>query len=61
MKTFSVWSNDDGTIFTLVEGTDKLKFGDGSNDPDCFEVVYSFKAVDWDQATDMKNDYLNRK
>lgn len=61
MKTFSLWSNEDGTIFTLVEGLDKLKFGNGSVDQDCFEVVHSFEAIDLEHATDIKNEYLNRK
>lgn len=56
MKTFSLWSNEDGTIFTLVEGLDKLKFGNGSVDQDCFEVVHSFEAIDLEHATDIKNN-----
>lgn len=50
MKMYSVWTNDNKDIITLVEGTKQPTFVNGNLDMDASVKLYEIQADDYNSA-----------
>ena len=57
LSQYSIWIDQDRYTTTLVKGTEPIKFGNGSADPDCYEHLHTFISESYEAASEYYHNW----
>ena len=55
LKKYSVWSNDEGDVYSVTTGEERPKYANGEYEKDAKELLFIIEACNWEEAMAIYN------